>query len=73
MKCWKLPGTTALGIIPDGPLQTWQDMAGRRVFLSEAQLVIADPFAEVQQWHMDAASGRGQFATTSPLLRCRGA
>ncbi|CAE7449355.1 unnamed protein product [Symbiodinium sp. CCMP2592] len=36
-----------------------QDMAGRRVFLSEAQLVIADPFAEVQQWHMDAASGRG--------------
>ncbi|CAE7612910.1 unnamed protein product [Symbiodinium natans] len=36
-----------------------QDIAGRRVFLSEAQLVIADPFAETQQWHMDAATGRG--------------
>ena len=27
--------------------------------------MIADPFAEVQQWHMDAASGRGQLPLPS--------
>ena len=34
-------------------------MAGHRIFLSEAQLVIADPCAELQQWHLETASGKG--------------
>jgi len=36
-----------------------QDMAGNSIFLSEAQLVVADPCAEIQQWHVDSATGRG--------------
>ena len=36
-------------------------MAGNSIFLSEAQLVVADPCAEIQQWHVDSATGRGCF------------
>ncbi|CAK9015113.1 unnamed protein product [Durusdinium trenchii] len=36
-----------------------QDMAGNPIFLSEAQLVIADPCAETQQWHIESATGKG--------------
>mmetsp|Transcript_73596 Transcript_73596/g.204517 ORF Transcript_73596/g.204517 Transcript_73596/m.204517 type:complete len:455 (-) Transcript_73596:88-1452(-) len=36
-----------------------QVSAGDRVFLSEAQLVIADPCAEAQKWHLDQAAGPG--------------
>eukprot|EP00927_Polykrikos_kofoidii_P057825 TRINITY_DN52022_c0_g1_i1.p1 TRINITY_DN52022_c0_g1~~TRINITY_DN52022_c0_g1_i1.p1 ORF type:complete len:500 (+),score=73.71 TRINITY_DN52022_c0_g1_i1:57-1502(+) len=32
---------------------------GGRVFLSEAQLIIADPCAESQDWHLDATAGPG--------------
>ena len=42
----------------------WQDMAGNPIFLSEAQLVVADPCAELQQWHIDSASGRGREVGT---------
>jgi hypothetical protein len=37
-----------------------QDLAGNPIFLSEAQLVLADPCAELQQWHLDSATGRGR-------------
>ena len=48
-------------------------MAGRRAFLSEAQLVVADPFAEIQQWHLDAATGRGPLvAALMGMSPCMG-
>merc|ERR1712007_51632 len=32
---------------------------GKRVFLSEIQLVVADSGSEVQRWHLDAVGGPG--------------
>lgn len=39
-----------------------EEAKGGRVFLSEAQLIIADPLAEVQRWHVDAVGGPGLTA-----------
>eukprot|EP00931_Biecheleriopsis_adriatica_P064244 TRINITY_DN39055_c0_g1_i1.p1 TRINITY_DN39055_c0_g1~~TRINITY_DN39055_c0_g1_i1.p1 ORF type:complete len:509 (-),score=96.62 TRINITY_DN39055_c0_g1_i1:36-1562(-) len=36
-----------------------EQRAGKRIFLSEAQLIIADPLCEMQRWHLDAVGGRG--------------
>jgi len=36
--------------------------AGGQVFLSEAQLIITDPFADIQFWHLDCVGGRGLTA-----------
>mmetsp|Transcript_92996 Transcript_92996/g.250978 ORF Transcript_92996/g.250978 Transcript_92996/m.250978 type:complete len:450 (+) Transcript_92996:68-1417(+) len=36
-----------------------EEAAGRRVFLSEAQLIVADPCAEGQGWHLENAGGPG--------------
>jgi len=35
------------------------DAEGERVFLSEAQLIIADPLADAQKWHLDAVARPG--------------
>merc|ERR1719343_374298 len=36
-----------------------EQAAGRKVFLSEAQLIVADPCAEAQGWHLDSVGGPG--------------
>jgi len=47
---------------------------GSRVFLSEAQLIVADPLAEVQTWHLDATGGPGLsiFVPLTHVARDRG-
>jgi len=36
-----------------------EEAAGARVFLSEAQLIVADPCAEAQGWHVENVAGAG--------------
>ena len=45
-----------------------KDMAGNPIFLSEAQLVIADPCAETQQWHIESATGKGHACREIELI-----
>lgn len=40
---------------------------GSRVFLSEAQLIVADPIADAQSWHLDAAAGGPALSVFLPL------
>merc|ERR1712216_833964 len=40
---------------------------GERVFLSEVQLIIAEPCAEMQQWHLDSVGGRS-LSVFMPLV-----
>jgi len=40
---------------------------GGQVFLSEAQLIVADPIADAQSWHLDSAGGNPALSIFLPL------
>eukprot|EP00405_Crypthecodinium_cohnii_P036704 CAMPEP_0206545916 /NCGR_PEP_ID=MMETSP0325_2-20121206/12407_1 /ASSEMBLY_ACC=CAM_ASM_000347 /TAXON_ID=2866 /ORGANISM="Crypthecodinium cohnii, Strain Seligo" /LENGTH=452 /DNA_ID=CAMNT_0054044965 /DNA_START=97 /DNA_END=1455 /DNA_ORIENTATION=+ len=43
------------------------NMENEKIFLSEAQIIINDPLAETQGWHLDNASGRPAITFLVPL------
>lgn len=43
------------------------EVCGERVFLSEAQLIVAEPMAKTQYWHLDVASGKPGLTVMVPL------